>query len=450
MDYIAQTNNPIVEGHSQKAAIFATLPMDTALLNVRECIYRPTNAITSDSSCVEFSVNSNGRYLDLGTARLFMEFRILHQDGTVLGKYENVAPANLPVSTMFGQIDVILSHTAVNNLPTPLHSYKSYLDKILGYGEEAKDGWLTAEMFARDTPGLVDQCKRYKDDEGALEEDSVGTNEGFIVRMEMVKGSRVCQVEGPMDIDVFKTNRYTVGNVPLTLRLWPNNNAFRLMGSDTTKSYKVEMLDVQLKIDCIELCPQVVIAHEATLAHSNAIYPYMQSQMRVFNIGVQQVNFVTDNVFGSGTLPSKVFVCFVSAHAYNGQLGLSPFNFQSYNINKICYTVNSEARPAGRGLYPNFDTGNYIESYVGLMRALGHYGKNRGCGLSLNEWGNGFTVFGWDLDSHHSTEYLPVPRRGNSGIEVTFSKPLPSSVNMIVYGKFSEAMVIDQSRRVKL
>ena len=56
MDYIAETNNAIVEGHSQKVAIFASLPMDTAMTSVRECIFRPTNALTSDASCVEFSI----------------------------------------------------------------------------------------------------------------------------------------------------------------------------------------------------------------------------------------------------------------------------------------------------------------------------------------------------------------------------------------------------------
>ena len=76
-------------------------------------------------------------------------------------------------------------------------------------------------------------------------------------------------------------------------------------------------MDVILKIDNIMLIPKVIIAHEETLAHADAVYPYYQSEFRLYNIPFENRNFATENVF-AGVVPTKAFAMLVNSQAYNG------------------------------------------------------------------------------------------------------------------------------------
>ena len=85
-----------------------------------------------------------------------------------------------------------------------------------------------------------------------------------------------------------------------------------------------------------------------------------------------------------------------------------------------------------------------------LYKALGHYNKNMGCDINYDEFCDGYNIYGWYLDHHHSRDYLPVTKLGNTSIQITFDKPLPHAVMLIVYGCFTNAMLIDQSRRIRV
>ena len=75
-----------------------------------------------------------------------------------------MALVNLPASALFNQVDVTLSHMAVNKLAAPLQSYKTYIDNILGFSEEAKNTWFTAELFAKDQAGTFNIYRKFATD----------------------------------------------------------------------------------------------------------------------------------------------------------------------------------------------------------------------------------------------------------------------------------------------
>ena len=73
-----------------------------------------------------------------------------------------MALINLPASALFNQVDILMSHTCMNKLASPLHSYKTYIDSILGFSEEVKETWFTSELFAKDHAGTFDVYRKFE------------------------------------------------------------------------------------------------------------------------------------------------------------------------------------------------------------------------------------------------------------------------------------------------
>ncbi|OOZ36452.1 hypothetical protein, partial [Solemya elarraichensis gill symbiont] len=70
-----------------------------------EC--RPVAAYHTEDAPVEISVpNQGNEYIDLQRSRLYVKARILKADGSVLGKDEKTGIINLPLQSLWSQIDV--------------------------------------------------------------------------------------------------------------------------------------------------------------------------------------------------------------------------------------------------------------------------------------------------------------------------------------------------------
>ena len=85
-----------------------------------------------------------------------------------------------------------MSYTVVNKLAATLHSYKTYIKTILGFSEEAKDTWFTAELFAKDQPGTLDIYKKFAIDlVGDKDDRTITFNDRFNTHYEYTTGSSV-------------------------------------------------------------------------------------------------------------------------------------------------------------------------------------------------------------------------------------------------------------------
>ena len=74
----------------------------------------------------------------------------------------------------------------------------------------------------------------------------------------------------------------------------------------------------------------------------------------------------------------------------------NPFNAKNNAINFLVVYVDGRQVPA-KPLQPNFETGSYIRSYVNLFSATGKQAQDEGNDLSRDDFGQGYTFFGFDL-----------------------------------------------------
>jgi hypothetical protein len=434
-------NYKIVEGHDESLGLFINTPTNTAVQNVEEIIYRPVSQLSSVSTYLEFSVPGTSKYLDLSKTRLYLQLKITRQDGSPLDETDNVALINLPGQSIFSQVDATLNQMPITKIPAPLYAYKSYLDTLLWNGEEPKETWLQAALYFTDSPGQMDNFRPLGNS------DDAGANAGLVQRQSYTDMSKICELESSLSLDFFQQSRYLLNNVPMHLKLWQAPDAFRLMGDTTRTSYKVQIVDAQLKITAVSVMPEIILAHEDCLTKTPALYPMFQSDFKVFSIARGDLFFSADNIWG-GSVPSKAIIALVDAESYNGSYKKNPFHMHHANLTSLSFTVDGVSKPASKPITPDYENDHYTEAFLGLYTASNMMGKNTGCDLSHYAYKHGYTIYHIDLDGHHSQKYLPLPKKAHIRIEAKFGKPLTDSMNLIVYGKFPTTVKIDKARTV--
>ena len=148
-----------------------------------------------------------------------------------------------------------------------------------------------------------------------------------------------------------------------------------------------------------------------------------------------------ENLF-LGTLPKRLILWCIDNDAYNGEYSKNPFNAKNNAINFLAVYVD------GRQV-PNFETGNYIRSYVNLFSATSKQAQDEANGLSRDAFGQGYTFFGFDLTPDGCDGgCFHLTRKGNLRIEMHFATALEHTVNVVVYCEFEAVLKIDKGRNI--
>lgn len=412
------------ENHVNQMSIFETPPTDTAI-QVREWIeFRPINQLGEDAA-VEFHVvpQSTG-YMDLKMTRLNLKIKVTKGDGSSVTHDDVVALVNLPLHTAFSQVECQLQQKSVSDVGTN-YSYKAYIDTLLS-STSARKIHNSSQLFVKDSSGQFDSSDA-----------KTGPNLGLYERWIYTRDGGVLDLEGPLLLDLFQQERLILNGVSLDLKLWPSKNAFRLMSDSLQPDERLKIVDATLKV-CIQR-PNLALtmAHTKLLDTRQALYPYMSSTIKIASIAEGEFSFSADNMF-QGEVPSQLILGLVSSSAYVGNYKKSPFNFQHYDCNFVALYVDGQSLPA-KPLQPQFAEENYLNAYQTLL-SIGDDVEIDG-----KEYAEGYTLYVLDINPYVD---FNVKRRAHCRLELRFSKALPESVTLVMYGKFPEILRIDQSRSV--
>ena len=131
-----------------------------------------------------------------------------------------------------------------------------------------------------------------------------------------------------------------------------------------------------------------------------------------------------------------------------GTMLKNKFNAKNNAINFLAVYVDGRQVPA-KPLQPNIENGSYIRSYVNLFSATGEQAQDEGNELTRDDFGNGYTFFGFDLTPDGCDGgWFHLVRKGNLRIEMHFATALEQTVNVVVYGEFEAVLESDKGRNV--
>ncbi len=189
--------------------------------------------------------------------------------------------------------------------------------------------------------------------------------------------------------------------------------------------------------------PSVTFAIAETLKEKPAMYPFIRTEMRAFQLLEGQYNFHLEDMYQQ-QVPSEVIVCMVSAKGFHGSFKTNPYAFKPYNIAELGLYIDDESVPT-KALKMNFPKKNYIEAYNKLFENPPEKG---GPAITRDEFNNGYTLFRFCV-TPEQVESLPNGR-GNVKLDGRFRDALGENVTLIVIGKFRHMLCIDNSRSIKL
>ena len=412
--------------------LFDTPVTQTAVESSQWIEHHPITSL-SDHGPIEFMITGSGdEYVDLSETYLQVTAQIVKLNGENLVQSgaaaadEGVGPVNLWLHALFGQVDVSLNERLVTP-STNTYPYRAYLETLLNHGPAAKNSYLTAALW-------------YKDSASHMEDQA--HNDGFQKRKQLILNSKDVTMFGRPHLDLCFQNKLILNGVDIKMRFVRSKNAFCLMGEG-----KVKIKDIGLFVRKAKLNPTVQVGHMRALERTTAKYPIRRVETKVFSVpkGNQTIN--QENLF-LGQLPKRLVIGFVENDAFNGNQAKNPFHFQHFDLEFLALYADGKQIPS-KPLQPKFGEGQYMRSYTSLFTATGLMGENQGNGISRDEYANGYTLFAFDLtpDSDDSGHFHVV-KTGNLRLELHFSTQLARAINVIVYAEFDNVIEIDKARNV--
>ena len=275
-----------------------------------------------------------------------------------------------------------------------------------------------------------------------------GGNTGLDERRRHISESRVVEMMGRLHVDLFLQDRFLLNGVNVKIRLVRSKDAFSLMADGQNPDYKVQIVDAVLFARKAVLSPTVQMAHIKALEKRD-------SQVSDTTRGLQGLLHSTRCNVSHTREPVPRDAAETTHLVVHRQRRLQrrillkkTFNAKNNAINFLAIYVDGRQVPA-KPLQPNFETGSYIRSYVNLFSATGKQAQDEGNELSRDDFGKGYTLFGFDLTPDGCDGgCFHLTRKGNLRIEMHFATALEHTVNIVVYGEFDGVLEIDKGRNI--
>lgn len=412
-----------------------SLPMTQTSIESGQWMHYMPIAPLSGSNVLEFVVPGTGdEYADLAHTLLHVKFKLTDEAGAPIADKLEVAPVNNWGHTAFSQVHISLNQKNVTS-SSDTYPYRAYFETLLTYGRPAKTSHLTAQLWYPDTAGKFD--------------DRTSANTGFAKRQTFTQKGATVDMIFNLHCDLFHQEKYLLNGVEMKVKLVRSKDEFHLIGKSDVK-VRMVIESATLMVRKVRISPSVLIAHAKALEKSSAKYAIVRADVKSLTITEGLRSKILDNIY-LGQLPKRVILGFVSNNAFNGDLTLNPFKFESFGINFLSLYVDGTQVPA-YPLTPAFGSKpQTIRSYHSLFSGTGIHFRDQGNDISREDYVDGNVLYAFDLtpDLSSHTGQWTLQKTGSMRLEVRFKDSLTSSINCILYSEFDSLIEIDKHRNVQ-
>lgn len=436
MAFLSEANQQIAQ--PIELSLFTPPPNQVAIEKEYYIECRPISSIATDSSPVEILVSGQGaEYMNLSKSRLYVKAKIVKSDGTPLAKDEKTGIINMPLQTMWSQIDIYMNGKLVS-LNTTNYPYKAYMKTILHDAKQRQGSALQAQLFEKDVPPM---------DSG----DPVGqVNTGLIWRYVYTKESHSFDMEGILLEDVFGLDKYLINGIDLFVKLYRANPQFTLMSSEASPDYKIILEDVVFKSCKVKVDPGIIMSHAQQIERQPVQYYIDRTEVKINSISANSNEFLWDNVF-QNSRPEKVILAFALQTAVSGSYSRNPFNFQHFDLSELALYVDGESRPSRPMKLDYGENKNFVSAFAALFQ--GSLGRDSQSDLNINrsDFVNGYSIYSFSLDTDdfEGERYVNLIKRGNTRIEAKFRTPPQETISCIAFAQFPAVLEVDKNREIR-
>ena len=343
-----------------------------------------------------------------------------------------MTPINYVIASLFSQVDVNLGGRVIS-MSTNTYSYRSIIETLLNFGNDAKKSQLTMGMYTKD------QAERHDDIDPAR-------NTGLSERFQYFKASQTVEVYGRIHSDIFNQGRLIVNGLPLKIIMHRNKNSFALLAA-TGSDYKILMIEAILCLRKVQLTLHKFQEIQQSLEKVPAVYPINRVEVKTYSVAAGLTFLNWDNAI-QGQIPNRIFIAMVDNASFTGRYEKNPYNFKHFNISSIAVYVNGESLPA-RPIKCDFDNNFYLNGYHSLFTTTGKFARDEGLDILRTDYKSGYTLFGFDISpASCNGGHQELIKRGTIRISIEFAIALPNTVTIISYADFDNQITIDKTRSV--
>ena len=236
----------------------------------------------------------------------------------------------------------------------------------------------------------------------------------------------------------------------MRFKFLPIKSDFVLHDLAGTAKYKYVINKATLYIRRMKVRDSVISAHNRGLKTQNAIYQLNHVDINTFTVTKGVREFIKDRLFPSQT-PKMLVIGLLEHDAFNGNVKKNPFNFQHFDLNKIGIYRDGELVP-GQIFTPDYDSDRYMRAYTNTMSVMNYYNTDDSNGLTIEHFKDGYNLYAFDLtpDAQCNAPYRSITYNSSLRLEVNFAKPLPNTINVLLFAVFDSKLEITALRDVIL
>lgn len=436
MSYINETS-PVVA--LPEIEVFETIPVQTTVEQTIDEAIIPISQLNSGAH-VEFIIKtSENEFIKVNDTMLQTRFRVKlsKTDSTAVTEddWKKVSIINNPADSMWGQIDVSIGETQTTK-PLHTHPYKAYISTILNTPKEVKNTFLKLRGFADDN--FSETLRNKTNDERKK-----------LIRWKSGDKSlgRLCEFWTPLHVDLFQQSKDLIGGLTIKIRLIPSRPELFFITEDSKLLPSIHFEDIYLHIRQRQINGDVALGVLQGVAISPAKYPINRVEVRSYTIDRGTTMRNLENII-VGTIPRRVYICFVNNEAFAGSYTKNPFFFHHYDISSIACFVNSELI-SRRPYKPDYDLEYLGYEYIKFLKISGQYNNGILTGITPEQYKEGYTIFAFDLTRDNSygfakSGYCDMPKRfSHLRFTVHFKNALPETISAIIYCEWDDIVMID-------
>ncbi len=322
-------------GYSKESQLFNIKPTDTSVVSRQNVDFGPIAAIRPHAP-LEFNImGNNTNYIDMRNIRLHVKIKVIKGNGSLLTGTDDVALANMPISTLFSSCELYLQQRRVDSCS--LYPYRAMIDTLLTSDSDEIYGELTLGLFDKEIFGTLDVT--------SANPPTGAPNIRMKNRSRHTELSKEVELVGKVHLDLFKCERYLLNAVQMQIIFRQSADAFRLLAPNEDVQYKVEIVDAFLRVPMLEMSNAIMVSHNDALSICPAYYPYTESDIKSFVISEGSAGRSLDNLY-LGNIPNRITVVFVKKSAFNGSYNKNPFNFEHFKLSHMAFMINGTSFPA--------------------------------------------------------------------------------------------------------
>ncbi len=408
--------------------------------------------------------------------QLRIDVTMTEEDGSPIPDDKIVGPSNLVLHTLFSECRLYLEDYVLNE-SNGNYGYKAFLSSLLTLDSNAKYSWLQAAGFFHDTAKAIDD---------------VNSNNGFDSRRDLFMendsytGAPVTFV-GKILHELVSSQAGIIPGISIRLELTLQNQDFVIMTNSNDK-YKITIVNAILFCPVAQLKPDVFRTIQRHLKEKPVKIYYQKVQVTHKVIPSNSQTFVSESLFTSTQLPSRILFAFLPTSTFLGNQKVSPYNFKrkwtwvqrqrknsaggltgwtwiqpptsfgppqptttkTVFIEKVSLTLNGKSVDGFDGrATENDDTLMFMR----LHNVLGFSKTRTGNNLTRTDFHHGYYFCAYDLSTsaNSSMNFLvPAVRLGNLRLNLEFSKTIEEEMTILIYSEFPSLLTIDQYRRIQM